>query len=41
MSALTQSWLQRENEFAAFTTGPLLDFWQQRQEDVFMGVDDV
>ena len=41
MPPLNQSWLQRENEFAAFTTGPLLDFWQQRQEEVFMGVDDV
>lgn len=34
-------WFKRENAFAAFTMGPLTDFWQQREEDEFMGVDDV
>lgn len=34
-------WFRRENAFAAFTMGPLTDFWQQREEDEFMGVDDV
>lgn len=34
-------WLTRETQFAAFATGPLLDFWRQRQEGEFNGVDDV
>ncbi|MBW7981179.1 lysophospholipase L2 [Enterobacillus tribolii] len=41
MPSLSQSWLHRESEFAAFTTGPLLDFWQRREEGEFIGVDDV
>lgn len=32
------SWLTREESFAAFATGPLLDFWKQRQEAEFSGV---
>jgi len=36
-----QLWLTRERSFAAFATGPLLDFWQQREEDEFVGVDNV
>ncbi|VDZ56061.1 lysophospholipase L2 [Serratia odorifera] len=31
-------WLTRETHFAAFATGPLLDFWRQRQEGEFSGV---
>ena len=34
-------WSTREKAFAAFTVGPLAAFWQQREEDEFMGVDDV
>ncbi|MFI8416188.1 lysophospholipase L2 [Serratia sp. NPDC078593] len=34
-------WLTRETRFAAFATGPLLDFWRQRQEGEFSGVDGV
>ena len=33
-----QLWLTREHTFAAFATGPLVDFWQQREEDEFTGV---
>ncbi len=36
-----KDWLNREKHFAAFTSGPLLDFWQQRQELSFEGVDGV
>lgn len=35
------SWLTREQSFAAFATGPLLRFWQQREEDEFAGVGNV
>ena len=41
MSANYASWLTREKEFAAFATGPLLDFWRTREEGEFNGVDDV
>ena len=41
MSANYASWLTREKEFAAFATGPLLDFWRKREEGEFNGVDDV
>lgn len=41
MPSLSQSWLHRESEFAAFTTGPLLDFWQTREEGEFPGVDNL
>ncbi|KAF1367205.1 MAG: lysophospholipase L2 [Yokenella regensburgei] len=34
-------WETRENAFAAFTMGPLNDFWQQREEAEFTGVDNV
>ena len=32
-----QSWLTREQQFAAFSTGPLLDFWHGREEGEFAG----
>lgn len=32
------SWLRREKAFAAFATGPLLDFWHSREELEFTGV---
>lgn len=41
MSSHYERWLTRETEFSAFTTGVLLDFWQQRQEGEFVGVGDV
>lgn len=31
-------WLRREKQFSAFATGPLLDFWRQREEGEFTGV---
>jgi lysophospholipase len=36
-----KDWETRENGFAAFATGPLTDFWRQREEAEFTGVDDV
>ena len=33
-----KDWETRENAFAAFSMGPLTDFWRQREEDEFMGV---
>ncbi|OON38570.1 lysophospholipase [Izhakiella australiensis] len=33
-----QAWQAREKAFAAFVTGPLLDFWQRREEKYFSGV---
>lgn len=36
-----KGWSRRESAFAAFTMGPLTNFWQQREEDEFSGVDDV
>ena len=41
MSHIYDSWLTRELGFAAFSTGPLLDFWRGRQEGEFMGVNNV
>lgn len=41
MTQHEKGWLTRESEFAAFTTGPLMDFWRQREECEFLGVDDV
>ncbi|SCC36719.1 lysophospholipase [Kosakonia oryziphila] len=35
------AWETREKAFAAFTTGPLMDFWRSREEAVFTGVDNV
>ena len=35
------SWLQREKAFAAFATGPLLDFWHSREECEFTGVENL
>jgi lysophospholipase len=34
-------WKTRENAYAAFTMGPLNDFWRQREEAEFTGVDNV
>lgn len=34
-------WETREKAFAAFSMGPLTDFWRQREEGGFTGVDDV
>lgn len=34
----TDDWLKRETQFAAFATGPLLDFWRLREEGEFIGV---
>ncbi len=31
-------WLNREKQFSAFATGPLLDFWRRREEGEFTGV---
>ena len=36
-----KDWNTRENAFAAFTTGPLMDFWRGREEAEFVGVDRV
>ncbi|SLM64953.1 MULTISPECIES: lysophospholipase L2 [Dickeya] len=41
MKPYTQSLLTREWQYAAFVTGPLLNFWRQRQEGMFIGVEDV
>lgn len=41
MSKRKNGWLQREKSFAAFTVGPLTDFWQKRQEGEFTGVEGV
>ncbi|MFC0074227.1 lysophospholipase L2 [Samsonia erythrinae] len=38
---LISNLLTREAQFAAFATGELLDFWRQREEGEFFGVDDV
>ena len=32
-----KDWETRENAFAAFTMGPLTDFWRQRDEAEFTG----
>ncbi|KNC88673.1 lysophospholipase L2 [Trabulsiella odontotermitis] len=34
-------WETRENAFAAFSMGPLTEFWRQREEAEFRGVDNV
>lgn len=39
--SLKESWLTRETQFSAFTNGALLDFWSQREEYEFAGVDQV
>jgi lysophospholipase len=36
-----KDWETRENAFAAFSMGPLTDFWRQREEAEFTGVDDI
>ncbi|VDZ91188.1 Lysophospholipase L2 [Lelliottia amnigena] len=36
-----KDWETRENAFAAFSMGPLTDFWRQRDEAEIMGVDNV
>ena len=36
-----KEWETRESAFAAFATGPLTDFWRQREEAEFIGVDNV
>lgn len=36
-----KDWETRESAFAAFATGPLTDFWRQREEAEFTGVDSV
>ncbi|NHB86909.1 lysophospholipase L2 [Photorhabdus tasmaniensis] len=38
---LKESWLNREIQFSAFANGPLLDFWQGREEHEFIGVENV
>ncbi|KPD04286.1 lysophospholipase L2 [Moellerella wisconsensis] len=38
---LKESWLTRETQFSAFTNGSLLDFWNQREEDQFLGIDNI
>lgn len=41
MTPDTSALLRREAQFAAFATGTLLDFWRQREEGEFPGVDGV
>ncbi|MGD8108686.1 lysophospholipase L2 [Pantoea sp. FN0302] len=41
MTSHKKHWPTREQAFAAFATGPLLDFWRQRQECEFTGVENV
>lgn len=41
MGKQNNGWLTREKAFAAFATGPLLDFWQTREEGEFAGVGNV
>lgn len=41
MTSQKNGWPTREKAFAAFATGPLLDFWQQREEREFTGVENV
>lgn len=36
-----KDWETRENAFAAFSMGPLTDFWRQREEDEFTGVGNI
>lgn len=37
VSVHKKNWLTREQHFAAFSTGPLLDFWREREEGEFIG----
>lgn len=41
MTGRKNGWPTREKAFAAFATGPLLDFWKRREEGEFTGVEDV
>ena len=41
MTSHKKNWPTREQAFAAFATGPLLDFWRQREECEFTGVENV
>jgi len=41
MGMQNNDWTTREKSFAAFVTGPLLDFWHSRKEDEFTGVGNV
>ncbi|WP_034949456.1 lysophospholipase L2 [Erwinia oleae] len=41
MRNTADGWTSREKAFAAFATGPLLDFWRRREEDEFTGVENV
>lgn len=41
MKRVNTGWPTREKAFAAFATGPLLDFWKQREEGEFTGVENV
>ncbi|WP_058911804.1 lysophospholipase L2 [Entomohabitans teleogrylli] len=41
MNQHKKGWLGREKAFAAFTMGPLTDFWRTREEREFSGVDNV
>lgn len=41
MTRIKHDWPTREKAFAAFATGPLLDFWHKREEREFSGVEDV
>jgi lysophospholipase len=36
-----KDWETRENAFAAFSMGPLTEFWRQREEAGFTGVGNV
>ena len=33
-----KDWKHEKTHLAAFSMGPLTDFWRQREEDEFMGV---
>lgn len=39
--SLKAAWLEREAQYSAFVNGPLLDFWNQREERTFQGADDI
>lgn len=39
MTKHKQGWQTREKNFAAFASGPLLEFWHRREERQFSGVD--
>lgn len=41
MEKHNSGWSTREKAFAAFASGPLLDFWRQREEDEFIGLGNV